>query len=75
MDGAREGGRKVESNRKLLSELPMASSQSLQTLRNSMQRAGREEESARGEGGRKGGRHRTRRAGRTCGLLSKGTAT
>ena len=66
-----EGGR--ESNRKLLSELPMACSQSVQTLRNSRQRAGREGRCQ--EGGRAGGRNRARRAGRTCGLLSKETAT
>lgn len=39
-DRRNEEGR--ECNRKLLSELPMASSQSVQTLKNSRQRAGRE---------------------------------
>lgn len=38
----RRNGEGRECNRKLLSELPMASSQSVQTLRNSRQRAGRE---------------------------------
>lgn len=62
-DGWSEEGK--ECNRKLLSELTMASSQSFQTRRNSRQKAGSE--------GRcqEGGRHRMRRAGRTCGLLSK----
>lgn len=66
----RSSGEK-ECNRKSLSELLMATSQSLQTLRNSTQRARREEESAR-QGGRK---DTTRRASRICGLLSKATAT
>lgn len=55
-----------ECNRKLLSELPMASSQSFQTRRNSRQKAVKE---ARCQ---EGASSRTRRAGRTCGLLSQG---
>lgn len=57
MKGGREGKKKGrygqseggECNRKLLSELPMASSQSVQTLRNSRQRAGREGRCQEGE--------------------------
>lgn len=41
-----------ECNRKLLSELPMASSQSVQTLKNSRQRAGRQ--GGKVPGGREG---------------------
>lgn len=53
-----EGGR--ECNRKLLSELLMASSQSVQTLKNSRQRAGREggcQEGAREAQNEEGGTH------------------
>lgn len=53
-----EGGR--ECNRKLLSELPMASSQSVQTLKNSRQRAGREgrcQEGGRDSQNEEGGVH------------------
>lgn len=52
------GGR--ECNRKLLSELPMAYSQSVQTLKNSRQRAGREgrcQEGGREAQNEEGGAH------------------
>lgn len=53
-----EGGR--ECNRKLLSELPMASGQSVQTLKNSRQRAGSEgrcQEGGREAQNEEGGAH------------------